>query len=61
MFTNYATISARLVESIFSGFSKLIKKPNGPSRLWLRIHCDVPITAKGSQTRLGGGKGSINR
>lgn len=53
----YATISAAYVETIKLDVAKILKKKG---RVWTRICCDSPVSARPAETRMGKGKGSIS-
>lgn len=56
-FTQYATISAAYVETIKLDIAKILRKKG---RVWSRICCDTPVSARPAETRMGKGKGSIS-
>nr|YP_009546849.1 ribosomal protein L16 [Ulva expansa]AYO97771.1 ribosomal protein L16 [Ulva expansa]AYP41049.1 ribosomal protein L16 [Ulva expansa] len=53
----HATISAAYVETIKLDIAKALKKKG---RVWTRICCDCPVSARPAETRMGKGKGSIS-
>nr|YP_010003074.1 ribosomal protein L16 [Ulva sp. TM637]AZP40098.1 ribosomal protein L16 [Ulva sp. TM637] len=53
----YATISAGYIETIKLDIAKILKKKG---RVWTRICCDCPVSARPAETRMGKGKGSIS-
>lgn len=53
----YATISAAYIETIKLDIAKILKKKG---RVWTRICCDSPVSARPAETRMGKGKGSIS-
>nr|YP_010003111.1 ribosomal protein L16 [Ulva sp. TM708]AZP40143.1 ribosomal protein L16 [Ulva sp. TM708] len=53
----HATISAAYVETIKLDIAKTLKKKG---RVWTRICCDCPVSARPAETRMGKGKGSIS-
>lgn len=53
----HATISAAYVETIKLDIAKILKKKG---RVWTRICCDCPVSARPAETRMGKGKGSIS-
>nr|YP_010021465.1 ribosomal protein L16 [Ulva fenestrata]QOL10306.1 ribosomal protein L16 [Ulva fenestrata] len=53
----HATISAAYVETIKLDIAKALKKRG---RVWTRICCDCPVSARPAETRMGKGKGSIS-
>ena len=53
----YATISAAYIETIKLDIAKILKKKG---RVWTRICCDCPVSARPAETRMGKGKGSIS-
>lgn len=54
---NHSTLSTKFIETAQLDISKLLKKKG---RVWLRICCDTPITARPVETRMGKGKGAIH-
>nr|YP_010437065.1 ribosomal protein L16 [Ulva meridionalis]UTA96539.1 ribosomal protein L16 [Ulva meridionalis]UTA96597.1 ribosomal protein L16 [Ulva meridionalis]UTA96649.1 ribosomal protein L16 [Ulva meridionalis]UTA96701.1 ribosomal protein L16 [Ulva meridionalis]UTA96764.1 ribosomal protein L16 [Ulva meridionalis] len=53
----YATISAAYIETIKLDIAKILKKKG---RVWTRVCCDCPVSARPAETRMGKGKGSIS-
>lgn len=53
----HATISAAYVDTIKLDIAKILKKRG---RVWTRICCDCPVSARPAETRMGKGKGSIS-
>nr|YP_009420543.1 ribosomal protein L16 [Ulva pertusa]YP_010021445.1 ribosomal protein L16 [Ulva australis]ASO76187.1 ribosomal protein L16 [Ulva pertusa]ASO76229.1 ribosomal protein L16 [Ulva pertusa]QOL10286.1 ribosomal protein L16 [Ulva australis] len=53
----HATISAAYIETIKLDIAKTLKKKG---RVWTRICCDCPVSARPAETRMGKGKGSIS-
>ena len=49
-------ISARQIEAARTAVIRTLKKKG---RLWIRIFPDKPITSKGQEVPMGGGKGSV--
>lgn len=50
-------ITARQIESCRIAMIRLIK---GKGKIWIRIFPDKPITTKGQEVPMGGGKGSVD-
>ena len=64
LFGNYGIISethgkltAKFIKTIYLDIAKTLKKK---SKVWLRLCCDTPVTARPVETRMGKGKGSIS-
>ena len=53
----YATISAAYIETLKLDIAKILKKKG---RVWTRICCDSPVSARPAETRMGKGKGAIS-
>nr|YP_010021488.1 ribosomal protein L16 [Ulva gigantea]QOL10329.1 ribosomal protein L16 [Ulva gigantea] len=53
----YATMSAAYIETIKLDIAKILKKKG---RVWTRVCCDCPVSARPAETRMGKGKGSIS-
>lgn len=53
----YATISAAYIETLKLDIAKILKKKG---RVWTRVCCDCPVSARPAETRMGKGKGSIS-
>lgn len=49
-------VSARQIESVRQTLSRFTKKGG---KIWIRIFPDRPITSKGSEVPMGGGKGDV--
>ncbi len=54
---DYAWISSRQIESARRAILKFLKKGG---KLWIRIFPDKPITVKGVEVPMGGGKGGVD-
>ena len=57
MSMNTCWISARQIEAARRAILRYLKKGG---KLWVRIFPDKPITKKGTETPMGGGKGSVD-
>ena len=57
VFQNHGQLSAKLITTLRLDVAKMLKKR---SRVWLRLCCDTPVTARPVETRMGKGKGSIS-
>ncbi|OGH61862.1 MAG: 50S ribosomal protein L16 [Candidatus Magasanikbacteria bacterium RIFCSPHIGHO2_01_FULL_50_8] len=55
--TTYAWITSRQIESVRKVLTRYTKKSG---KIWIRIFPDKPITAKGAETPMGKGKGSVD-
>nr|QHD45013.1 ribosomal protein L16 [Bryopsis plumosa] len=53
----YATISAAYIETLKLDIAKILKKKG---RVWTRVCCDSPVSARPAETRMGKGKGAIS-
>ncbi len=53
----YAWISSRHLEAARRAILKFLKKGG---KLWIRIFPDKPVTAKGVEVPMGGGKGAVD-
>ncbi len=51
-------VSARQIEAARRAMTRHMKRQG---RVWIRIFPDVPVTAKPIETRMGKGKGSVDR
>ena len=56
--TSVGWISARQIESMRRAVVRHMKRRG---RYWIRIFPDKPVTAKAAETRMGKGKGSVDR
>lgn len=54
----YGWITARQIEAVRRTITRNFKKKG---KIWIRIFPDKPITAKGSEIPMGGGKGAVDR
>ena len=55
-FEQHGTLNANYIETIVFDIAKARKK----GRVWLRLCCDTPVTARPIEARMGKGKGSIS-
>jgi large subunit ribosomal protein L16 len=55
-FKNYGQITAKCLEACHVFVCKLAKK----KRIWCRLCCQIPMTARAAETRMGKGKGAIS-
>ncbi len=53
----YATLSAAYIETLKLDIAKILKKKG---RVWTRVCCDSPVSARPAETRMGKGKGAIS-
>lgn len=53
-----ARVTSRQIEASRKVLTRYVKKQG---KLWLRIFPDVPVTKKPNETRMGKGKGSVDR
>jgi large subunit ribosomal protein L16 len=56
-FKQYSVISSKCAETAKLDIAKILRKKG---RFWIRICCDIPISARPAETRMGKGKGSIS-
>ena len=56
-FKQYGIISSKCVETAKLDIAKILRKKG---RVWARICCDTPISARPAETRMGKGKGPIS-
>lgn len=56
IFETQGQVSAKLVTTMRGNISQLLKKRG---KVWLRLCCDTPLTARPIETRMGKGKGSV--
>lgn len=56
-FENHGKLSAKFIQTVRLDIAKTLKKQ---SRVWLRLCCDTPVTARSVESRMGKGKGSIS-
>lgn len=56
-FESHGTLSAKFVETVRLDIARALKKK---AKVWLRLCCDTPVTARPVETRMGKGKGSIS-
>lgn len=54
---HHSTLSTKFIETAKLDIAKKLRKKG---RVWLRICCDTPVTARPVETRMGKGKGSID-
>lgn len=57
MFETQGQLSAKLVTTMRNNISQVLKKRG---KVWLRLCCDTPVTARPIETRMGKGKGSVS-
>ena len=55
-FEQYGLVSSNYVETVRLDVAKILRKKG---RVWIRICCDTPVSAKPAETRMGKGKGLI--
>lgn len=53
----YSWITSRQIEAARRSITRYIRRGG---KLWIRIFPDKPVTTKGTQTPMGGGKGSVD-
>ena len=53
-----AWINSRQIESARRVITRTVKKGG---KIWIRIFPDKPVTKKGAETPMGGGKGSVDK
>jgi large subunit ribosomal protein L16 len=56
-FEKHANLRSSFISTIRLDIAKLLKKQ---SKVWLRICCDTPVTARPVESRMGKGKGAIS-
>jgi large subunit ribosomal protein L16 len=56
MFENYGILTSKFLQTTYMEVNKITKK----RRLWLRLSCQTPMTARPAETRMGKGKGAIS-
>lgn len=57
VFETNGVVSAKLVTTMRNNIRQLLKKRG---KIWLRLCCDTPVTARPIETRMGKGKGSVS-
>ena len=55
--TGYAWVTSRQIEAVRRTLIRALKKGG---KIWIRIFPDKPITTKGNEIPMGGGKGSVD-
>jgi len=55
---DYDWISSRQIEAARRAMTRFIKRGG---KIWIRIFPDKPVTAKGTQSTMGSGKGAVDR
>ena len=55
--TGYAWVTSRQIEAVRRSLIRALKKGG---KIWIRIFPDKPITTKGNEIPMGGGKGSVD-
>lgn len=53
----HGKLTAKFIKTIYLDIAKTLKKK---SKVWLRLCCDTPVTARPVETRMGKGKGAIS-
>ncbi len=53
----YGWVTSRQIEAARRAITKFLKKGG---KVWIRIFPDKPVTTKGSEVPMGGGKGSVD-
>ena len=56
-FKQYGTISSKCVETAKLDIAKILRKKG---RVWVRVCCDTPVSARPAETRMGKGKGPVS-
>ncbi len=56
-FEQYGIISSKCVETAKLDIAKILRKKG---RVWARVCCDTPVSARPAETRMGKGKGPIS-
>ena len=56
-FEQYGIISSKCVETAKLDIAKILRKKG---RVWVRICCDTPVSARPAETRMGKGKGPVS-
>ena len=56
IFETHGKLSAKFIKTLHLDIAKTLKKK---SKVWLRLCCDTPVTARPVETRMGKGKGAI--
>jgi len=56
-FQNHGKLRSKLIETLRLDIAKMLKKK---AKVWLRLCCDTPVTARPIETRMGKGKGAIS-
>jgi large subunit ribosomal protein L16 len=56
-FQSHGKLPSKLIETLRLDISKIVKKK---AKIWVRLCCDTPVTARPVETRMGKGKGSIS-
>jgi large subunit ribosomal protein L16 len=54
----YAWITARQIEAVRRTLVRAVRKGG---KIWIRLFPDKPVTKKGNEIPMGGGKGSVDR
>lgn len=55
-FQNHGTLSSAFIDTVRLDLSRSLKKK---AKLWLRLCCDTPYSARPVETRMGKGKGAV--
>ena len=55
-FQNHGTLSSAFIDTVRLDLSRGLKKK---AKLWLRLCCDTPYSARPVETRMGKGKGAV--
>lgn len=53
----HGKLTAKFIKTVHLDIAKTLKKK---SKVWLRLCCDTPVTARPVETRMGKGKGAIS-
>jgi large subunit ribosomal protein L16 len=56
-FETHGKLTSKFVKTVHLDIAKTLKKK---SKVWLRLCCDTPVTARPVETRMGKGKGAIS-
>lgn len=56
-FEQYGVISSKCVETVRLSIAQILRKKG---RVWVRICCDTPVSARPPETRMGKGKGAVS-
>jgi large subunit ribosomal protein L16 len=56
-FQSHGKLRSKFIETVRHDIAKMLKKK---AKVWLRLCCDTPVTARPVETRMGKGKGAIS-